>query len=342
MRTLIASWIVLDDTDTASAFPSVAGNSASTAFQLIYWRCLVIYFLTARVHNPTAPLLLYANVDLETAAPPEILAALRKLDVTFRQLAITSRLPRGTVKSFGNQFYVLDVIRDFASRGDADALVLTDSDCVWRCGLGELEAKLRAHKCLLYTLAPADQKDYEVGNLINGMTHARMSQIARDAFGLPSDHQVQYHGGEFFAATLDFCRDMQAAVDRLWKLAYAEAALPDSIKEEAHFLSILSEGLGVAPGTANAFVRRIWTHFSGVNTVSTDRNLTIWHVPAEKQFGFRRLWRDLQRSGRNWQSFTPEEINEMTSRYLGVPQRTLPKLVLDLTEKVMARISRAS
>ena len=338
MTITIASWIVLDEPDDATAFPSAGRDSAAAAVQRVYWHCLGLFFLTARVHNPDVPLMLYANVDTDVAAPPDVRAALQNLGVVSRKIDLTLRLPRGTVASFGNQFYVLDVIRDFADRGTTDALVLTDSDCIWRRSVRNMETALRSHECLLYTLAPADQKGYEVGRLLNGMTHARMSEIAQREFGLPTGHQVQYHGGEFFAATGAFCQRIQPQVAKLWQVAMREAALPDAIKEEAHFLSILTDGLGVAPWTANAFVRRIWTNFEDLNAVPADDDLTLWHLPSEKRFGFRRLWQHVSTSSQDLLSFTPDEINRLTTRYMGVPRRSRGKLVRDVTHKVLARV----
>lgn len=285
--------------------------------------------------------MLYANVDVERVAPPEIVAAMQALGVIFRRLDITFRLPRDSVTHWGNQFYVLDVIQDFATHGDGE-LILVDSDCIWRGPADGIVGALRRHECLLYTLAPTDQKEYEVGRLINGMSHARMSEIAQAEFGLEPHRRVQYHGGEFFAATRGYCQAVQPKVAALWRRAQAEAMLPDAIKEEAQFLSILAEGMDITPNTANAFIRRIWTNFEDSNVMPFDDRLTLWHLPAEKRFGFRRLWRRLQSSGRDLRSFTPCEIDWLTTRYMGVPQRTPGKLALDVIEKLLHRISRAA
>jgi len=340
-KTIVASWIVLDDPNTATEFPSVGGNSATAGFQRVYWQCLVVFFFTARVHNPSLALVLYANVDAAVTAPADMLATMQALGVVFRRLDITFRLPFGSVGRWGNQFYVLDIIRDFAANGGGDALVLVDSDCVWRGPVDGIDAALRQHECLLYTLSPADQKEYEGGRLMNGMSLARMSEIARAEFDLEPDRQVQYHGGEFFAATRSFCQRIQQKIPALWRRAQAEAMLPDAIKEEAHFLSILAEGMAVTPGTGNTFVRRIWTNFEDLNAARSDELLTLWHLPAEKRFGFRRLWRHLKASQCNWRSLTPDEINRLTSRYMGIPWRTSGKLILDITEKLLARVARA-
>ena len=336
----ISTWIVIDEDRWATEFPSVGANSASPALQLVYWRCIILYFLTARIHNQNARLVLYSNVSVATVAPSAISRRLGELDVKTVHLPISFRLPQGSVSRWGNQFYVLDVIRHFAESGVDDALVLADSDCLWRRSVAPLEAAITEHRCLLYTLTPHDQKRYEVGRMLNGMTHARMAEIAHREFGLPEHHAVQYHGGEFFAASAAYCRSIQGDVDRLWRLACAEAALEDSIKEEAHFLSIIAEGHGIKPGTANPFVRRIWTNFEDVNVLPTDDELMIWHMPAEKSYGLKRLWLTLESRVSSPLSLDPLAINALTSRYMGIPRRSRQKLVLDVVEKLVNRIMR--
>jgi hypothetical protein len=289
------------------------------------------------VHNPAASLVLYCNTDLQRVAPPDVSPVLQALGVSVQIVEITFRLPRGSVARFGNQFYVLDVIRDFCSGAHGDALVLTDSDCIWRQSAAELAKAVGEHRCLLYTLAPADQKGYEVGRLLNGMSHARMTEVAAQEFNVAAGRSVEYHGGEFFAATLDYCRDIQPRVTQLWQRACHEATLADAIKEEAHFLSIIAEGAGITRGTGNRFIRRIWTNFEDLNPVADDLDLTVWHLPAEKRFGFRRLWQFLANNNAIWLSYTPSEVNRLTARYMGIPKRSPTKFALDVGEKVFER-----
>ena len=132
--------------------------------------------------------------------------------------------------------------------------------------LTPLLPRIREHRCLTYTLRPRDQKNYELGQLLNGMSHARMGQVLEETFGVSVAEPPQYHGGEFFAATHGFCRDLLPRIEQLWPRAVAEARWPDSIKEEAHFLSILAYAQGVPPYTANDVIRRIWTNFEDINT----------------------------------------------------------------------------
>lgn len=335
-ETCIASWIVIDGREDATAFPSVGGSSASQAFQLVYWKCLVVFFLTSRSHNPHHRHILYSNVDVTVAAPEHIVRQLRQLGVEFRQLPITYRLPTGSVSRWGNQFYVLDIIRHFASEGPGSILVLTDSDCVFRKPVSCFESAIHAHGCLLYTLRPQDQKNYEDGQLLNGMSHARMSEVAIGTLGAPPETRVHYHGGEFFAASRDYCRMITAEFDRLWQVAVAEAGLPDSIKEEAHFLSIIADAHAVPPYSGNHIIRRMWTNFEDLNLEPQDLDLVIWHLPAEKKYGFRRLWKRVAPE-QDLTRFSGQEINRLTSEYMGVPRRDFRKFLLDVLDKLRER-----
>jgi hypothetical protein len=336
-RLCIASWIVLDSTEEATDFPSVGANSSRTAFQLVYWRCIATFFATSCTHNPHHRHVLFSNADVASVGPVEIVRHLTALGVEFCQLPITYRLPSGSVARWGNQFYVLDVIRHFAGGAQGSHLVLVDSDCIVRRDFDDLAGSIARHRCLAYTLRPHDQKNYEHGRLLNGMSHGRMAEVLQSSFNIHMDRLPLYHGGEFFAATQEFCADLQPQVAQLWERAVAEAGMEDSIKEEAHFLSILMEANGIAPYTANTVIRRIWTNFEDQNTVPEDARLAIWHVPAEKKYGIRRLWRHMERAALTDRPLTSVEINRLTSRFIGVPKRDPFKWCLDVLAKLKER-----
>lgn len=337
LGTCIATWLVIDTEAVSTAFPSVGVDSASPTFQEIYWQCVAVSFFTSKAHNPNRRHVLFTNADVGRAAPPDVVDLLKALDVEIVHLDITYRLPAGSVTSWGNQFYVLDIIKYFSKYGKDDAIVLTDSDCIWRKSLS-FEESIFEHDCLLYTLMPNDQKEYEVGQLINGLSHRKMQEIVEQNFDTRPYAPVQYHGGEFFAATRDYCKDIVGSFDALWAQSCLEARQRDSIKEEAHFLSILAESRSIKHSTANGIIRRMWTHFEDFNIVDDDLDLVIWHVPAEKRYGFRRLWQWLSQSGRDWNSFSAEEVNQITTRYMGIPRRDARKFALDVVEKIGVRL----
>jgi hypothetical protein len=331
---VISSWIVLDDKEDATAFPSTGRDSSTQDFQKVYWHCIALFFASSRIHNPRNRHALFCNKDVRQAAPADVLAILTDLNVDFVTFPLHYRLPKGSVSRWGNQFYVLDIIKHFAQNDHAAGFIIGDSDCIWRKPLTSFGDEIFEKRCLLYTLRSEDQKGYERGNLLNGMTHHRMKEVVETVFDQELNHLPNYHGGEFFAADRDYCVDIARDFDLLWTKAVNEANMPDSIKEEAHFLSILAEARGVQPYTGNHVIRRIWTHFSDINVQIDDMDLAIWHLPAEKRFGFARMYAWYNASVASWRHIAPEEFNLQSASFMGMPRRSPVKLVQDVVQKI--------
>jgi hypothetical protein len=108
--------------------------------------------------------------------------------------------------------------------------------------------------------------------------------------------------------------------------------------EEAHFLSLVYNQVGIKFGTGNLFVRRIWTqvlHFN--NRTNSDSELVMWHLPAEKRFGIRRLAdRYLKDQLLSWP--TPGSSGMvMIRKELGIVRNSPKKKFLDLTRSFVDR-----
>lgn len=301
---------------------------------MVYWRCAALSLMTARTHNPDASLFLFCNRPVEAAVPPEVMTQLRAADVTLVQLPLTYRLPKGSVQRWGNVFYVLDIMRYFVERMTLDALVLVDADTLWRRPATALNAALAEHGCLLYSLRPEDQKRYEGDVLLNGMSRRKMVEVLAEVCGKHLAEPPPHNGGEIFAATRDYCIRVLPLLPKLWDHACAHAHEVDSIKTEEHLLNILAWSQDMPSYTCNPFIRRLWTNFKDVNVRSADTELTIWHLPAEKKFGFRRMWEAFVASGRSWSSLTPAQVNADAGNWMGVPGRDVRKLRQDFLQKV--------
>jgi hypothetical protein len=96
--------------------------------------------------------------------------------------------------------------------------------------------------------------------------------------------------------------------------------------------------MDVRPGGANDIIRRIWTNFQAANARPADLDLALWHLPAEKKFGFRRMWQAIEASATPPTALSAETLNAMTRRFMGVPQRGPRKTALDLTDKARERL----
>ncbi|MBR1335192.1 hypothetical protein [Bradyrhizobium ottawaense] len=324
MDLTVATWFIADTPETATAFPQVGVNSATPEFQKVYWRSIVGFYATSKAQNPTASHVFFSN-----CAPPvidglDVADYLASLQVETITLDITYRLPRTVAKDWGNQFYILDIVKFAAERMQTNSIIVLDSDCVWNRSADKMRLAIERYGCLTYVLG---LDAYAQAERINGVTRQEMkeallgwkpnAQENKPNFGL------EYCGGEIFAATQNECKRLASILDDLW--LYGKG-----FREEAHFLSILYATLGYAMGTADPFIKRMWTTFKHNNIHSGDTELTVWHLPAEKKSGFLELFEGL-RDGK----LSPADLTGSLGSIMGIPRRGVRKFARDFANKVV-------
>jgi hypothetical protein len=182
------------------------------------------------------------------------------------------------------------------------------------------------------------ENEYPAGSEINGLSREEMAQFLR-RHGGPDRPSADYFGGEIYAARQDVTRRISARAQALWPEVLEQG--PDAPREEAHLLSMLYAFDGIQPGTANRFIRRMWTTFRHHNLSVTDRELTLWHLPAEKKTGFVRLFANVTAMPGLHPSDDAEAMGLSFANYaktLGWPRRGASKLVRDLGLKVLEKV----
>ncbi|WP_164843972.1 hypothetical protein [Croceicoccus ponticola] len=333
--TIIATWFVGDTAEDATFFPQVVSRSDDAGAQAVYWRCTVAFYASSLAVNPDARHVFYTNGPVPVIDGFDCRAALERWGVEIVTLPISWRLPRGSVGSWGNQFYVFDVIAHVAASDGDDRLILLDSDCIWRQPVGGLEAAIDRHGALTYELG---HDEHPEGEAINGLTREGLASfVARHGGEVRSKRA--YFGGEIYAASAETNRRVAELARKLWPDVVAQA--DDSPREEAHLLSAIYALLDIAPGTANAFIRRMWTTFRHNNLRDADADLAIWHLPAEKRTGFADLFAAIivSSSGDPRVDAGAMGLTEPTYRRLfGFPRRYPRKFARDLTLKIMEKI----
>jgi hypothetical protein len=339
--TSIATWFVADKRGEETSFPQVGGMSSSAEFQNIYWRCVTCFFASSLRHNAGAPHVLFTNADIPIVDGIDLADLFRNWGVQVINLPITFRLPRAAARSWGNQLYILDIIRFWAADKCPDNLVVLDCDCLWTSTVEPISEAISRHGCLTYTL---NDEHYAWDAPINGATRQEMARTldrwtADCGVDVPANIQnapyLHYHGGEIFAATKEVCCDLAVLIDSLWEWWRKAEFDSRGIKEEAHFLSILYASHSYSNYTANPFIKRIWTTFHLNNVKRSDFDLPIWHPPAEKKTGFRRLFWEITGDRREaWAAASEQDYNKMQARFLGIPRRDVTKFFLDLSLKL--------
>ena len=341
----IATWFYAEREGAESVYPQVGGRSSSTWFQAVYWRCVVDFFGASARVNPDARHRLYTNVD----AVPDIdgfdtAAFLDRLGVETVVLPYAWEPPAGYFGAWANQFYVLDVTRHLAESLAPDAVgVLLDSDCVFTRPAAPLVAAAETHGVLTLdaNIGPDEEQ--------NGLTPRQMGQIYAELDGAPTAGAAgggaagipTYVGGEIVAGTRPALQAVVAEAERLWPemLRRHEAGLP-KFNEEAHLLSYVYHSLGYPVGTADPFLDRIYTWFTGATVRPGHEDLMIWHLPNEKRLGLRRLF-DAVRDERSWFWDAPDAAwRARLGTTLGVPRRTPAKWVRDVAQAVRDKVER--
>lgn len=318
----IVTWFYRESHEEASFYPQAGGRGDSALLQSVYMQIQVPFFTTFRHYNPQARLLFFTNLKPE-ALPPFLTALFRRTGTEVCTVPYRSRPPKDWYKAWMNQFYLYDILQAMEQRMTADdTLLVCDADCLCRKPLDGLFRSVRAEGSALYDM------NYAPDFTINGTTQAQMDEVYAACYGAQPSSPIRYYGGEFITLRGDAVAAINRAFPALRDFNFSRPQGQARLHEEAHFLSVLAERLHLRNSTANNYVKRMWTNRHFNNVVPGDERLAVWHLPAEKKFGLRYLYRLLERDGgiRDEQTFWKKaEI------YCGIPHTGLRKRVYDLT-----------
>lgn len=334
-KPVIATWMVRDLPGEECTYSQVGSNSSNAEFQAVYWRSIAVFFASSLRVNASARHIFFTdrsnpvNVD-----GLEIFAWFNRQGVEVQTVPFTHRPPKGFWDSWGNQFYIFDIIANLPS--DAPAFMVLDADCVWLRPAQDIFSRLLEKHLLAYTL------DFDEEWVENGLTRNGMHSVYKAIWGEKCSRVPFYNGGEIMACDNDclmFLRKHSQGVFDM-NLDLFKQGLP-YCREEAHMLSILYEKFGYDPFSANSFIRRIWTG-SNYNDVRfpQDMSLAIWHLPYEKRLGIERLFRGMVL--KNYKNSLQEtDFIRYVGRLCGIPRRNRFKLFYDrMFRRVGRKISR--
>lgn len=327
---MLATGFIADAPEDGSIFPSAGGNSSDPAVQAIYWRCIAVLFYSARITNPDLRLTLFSNVSAPTVGGQDMAPLLERLGVECRKVALTARMPRGSMQAWGNVLYFLDILDALEGEADDIALALVDSDVVVADCLDTLFARTDDAEFLGYRVeTPADED-------VNGMTRRDMTRAASELDGRDRD-TVDHYGGELLATRLGNWRRHRTLFRTAFERALGGEGAAGMARTEEHLYSIVFAQLEGRVLPANDLIKRIWTS-ARVNTARAgDERLALWHLPAEKRYGLHDLFGDLARLG--WpMDMSPESLRAMAGKRCGIPRKVPGKIVHDGFRQVASKL----
>lgn len=312
----ICTWFYAESEGEESYYPQVGGVSSSCKFHAIYLRCAIVFFASSLRQNPTAKHVLFTNLTVFPKIDGvDINALLSRWRVDVVSLPLTHLTPEGYHTAWRNQFYIFDILHYLAQRcGDIEQYYVLDSDCVWIKPVTTIQPALHKYSLLTYDLSGCRSKPNAEGlkSLYAKLGHP------------PHSDDVMYYGGECFVANGQALKQVYQAFPAVWKVCLDRFTTGHSyFLEEAYTLSYLYHQLGYQGGTANTYIKRMWTAGKYVkkNVIDTDYNLTIWHLPDEKKAGLRELfYQVINPQSKFWHLPTGHPLTVYLGRYLGVPQ----------------------
>lgn len=301
--------IYLDTPEESSHFPNNKGKSSTFKFQAVYWRCVVVFFETSlRFHrkNPSIKHVLFTNtIDIPEVDGMNLNEYFSKNEIEIVYLDNKYPLPNNYFSSFRNQFFEFSIIEHMASVMDEkDTFLLLDSDCIFAKGIESKFEMLESYCAITLDVG------YQANANIHGITRKDM-QVIFGELGLSISEPPMYSGGEFLLAKGNFIKAVAKDFPSLfsWLLERNERGLL-KFNEEAHVLSYYYYKHNASMGSANSFVKRMWTNRNHYRNIKPgDEDLSIWHMPNEKPVGFHNSYA-LIKTGRDFREFSDEEYHE--------------------------------
>jgi hypothetical protein len=321
----IGTWLCADEKGEESKYHQTGELSSSQSHQNIYWRCIVVFFVTSKHFNKEEDHILFTNVDeIPIVDGIEIAKVLERLKVKVIQTDFKYKTPPGYFGSWRNQFYEFSIFEYIANNyDDSSNFLILDSDCIFTKPSSEIFSKATANDGFL-----SSKSEYSPEHNINGLTRKDMQLLYADLLGRKVEKIPDYHIGEFFLCSAKNVKTIFRDFLELWpQLIQRHKNGQPKFNEEAHILSYLYYKNDFVGGGANPYIRRIWTNPVFLRNVKeNDILLSIWHLPAEKTIGIKQLYNTFSKNSFNTK-FKDEQLFSILSKKLGIPTLTLSHFI---------------
>lgn len=285
----ICTWLCADEPGEESIFFQTGELSSSQSHQNIYWRCLLVFFITSKRFNKNEKHILFTNVkQLPIVDGRKVSDLLAQLEVEIIFTDFKYKTPKGYYGAFQNQFYEFSILEYISVNNAAneDLYLVLDSDCIFIKPAQPLFDE--AAKEGFISFEDEVKPDY----VINGLSRNDLKNLYEDLLDKKITEIPSYHLGEFMLASVKNIKQFFEDFTILWpQLLRRYKEGKSKFNEEAHTLSYLYFKNGFRANSNKSYMRRIWTNPLFYREVRhTDTELAIWHLPAEKTFGIFRLY----------------------------------------------------
>src|ERR1700712_1787154 len=115
----ICTWLCADKKGEESVFPQTGELSSSQKHQNIYWRCILVFFITSKRFNKDEKHVLFTNVtDLPIIDGRSIIETLNYLDIDVVHTNFNYKTPKNYFGTFQNQFYEFSILEHISKNNN--------------------------------------------------------------------------------------------------------------------------------------------------------------------------------------------------------------------------------
>ena len=290
------------------------GEDAATA----YFRCMVVAYSSFRRFNPNLRLTLITD-----SRPLQPFAAqLNGLRVEVIEVPFSHRPPEGFSDRFTSSLYLLDAVTTLKTEN----ALFVDPDVLCVRALGSMVAAAGGRVAVLPIAFDPDKRVIGLSGREAGQLHEILGELPGPPVHL---------GGEMYLFPRQYAETIQQRIGAAWELTLKRHSLGQSkFWTEEHIMNYVLRG--VPTTDMRAFVRRIWTAHSVRYVDGSEKNLTLWHLPAEKDRGFASVY-PLAIDHESWfWTATDDDFVERASRAMGLHHRKFSRFILDMAGRAWA------
>lgn len=321
--------------------------------KITYWRCVVTFCLTSLRVNPTKKHLVFTNDEEEVLIGDyNVKEELKNKGVEIKYLPFNDFNPGQHSKRFKNAFYKLEVISALADLTEPSLLL--DSDVIWTKKDDRLIEMIEKGEFILL------QDTYQRNNTPNKKSphNLSMEDMGKLYATIPVlENQPKYpiwYGGELIAGSpknlkhisknlkkvMDYCGKQMDTGEEISFNNGASILDNDEYVSSSVFNSLSDIRIF---DTQNVFSKRIQTASISNNIKKEDINLTIWHLPAEKETGLKEIFEDIRNDTSTFWD-TKTDIVSFLGEYVRIinPRKRIAgfELFIFRVRKVLRRISK--
>ena len=315
----ICTWFCADEKGEESIFPQTGESSSSQKHQDIYWRCIILFYITSRRFNKTEKHLFFTNVNSLPIVDGHCVAttlAVLGVDIVFTDFKY--KTPKGYFQMFQNQFYEFSILEHITKNNKnlADTYMIVDSDCIFMDAADKIFKASEGENFLSF------EDDCTTELVIHGLSRIDMKNIYEELLERKIDEIPGYHLGEFFLANVKNIQTLFGDFLQLWPVMMQrfEKGLP-KFNEEAQTLSFLYFKNNFEASPSRKIMKRFWTNPTFYRNVEpTDADIILWHLPSEKTYGLADLYKILVIELQNYGNDLSEKAYaQLVGKTLGIP-----------------------